>query len=198
MPRTLTANPVQEFVGSAHLFSSALTEVLQNKLLREAGGLDLSFSQINLLQLLAVARTQTIGELAAFQGISNAAASKTVDKLVRTGWVSRTTAEKDRRVAHVSLTPQARHLLAEYDRKRRRKLQDIFRSMSPEELQHMAQLMDHITVGIINHSARAEDICLRCGIYFREKCPVRDLGGSICLYRKHGELRRNRRSPSAR
>ncbi len=104
MTRAESANPIYEFVGSAHLFSSALTEVLQAGLLRQVGGAQLSISQLKLLQLLSVAETQTIGDLAAFLGVSSAAASKMVDKLVQRGWLSRVVGATDRRSAHVSLT----------------------------------------------------------------------------------------------
>lgn len=83
MHRDEKPSPLHEFVGSAHLFSSALTEILQAGLLRQVGGENLSFSQLKLLQLLSVANTQTIGELAAFLGVSNPAASKMVEKLVQ-------------------------------------------------------------------------------------------------------------------
>ena len=188
MARSGRAGPIKQFMGSANLFSSALTEILQNRLLREAGASNLSFSQLKLLQLLAVAKTQTIGELAAFLGVSNAAASKTVEKLVQRGWVSRATAESDRRSAHVALTRRARHLLAVYERKRQEKLARVFDKASVRELRKLATFMDRITVGIVNHSAKPEDICLHCGIYFREKCLVRDLGGRSCLYRRRAEV----------
>ena len=175
MTRAESANPVYEFVGSAHLFSSALTEVLQVGLLRQVGGVQLSISQLKLLQLLSVAETQTIGDLAAFLGVSGAAASKMVDKLVQRGWLSRVVGATDRRAAHVSLTLKSRRLLADYDQKRREKLAKVFRGCPPREV---ANLMDRITAAIVNHSAKPEEICLHCGIYFRGKCLVRDLGGA--------------------
>jgi len=188
MVRTARVGRIQEFVGSAHLFSSALTDVLQNRLLHEAGAVGLSFSQLKLLQLLAIAETQTVGELAAFLGVSNAAASKTVEKLVQQGWVSRATAESDRRTANVTLTPRARRLLATYEQKRREKLNKVFEKTSAQELRKLARLMDRVTVGIVNHNAKPEDICLHCGIYFRDKCLVRDLGELNCLYRRRAKV----------
>ncbi len=184
-------SPLQEFVGSAHLFSSALTEVLQAGLLRQVGGARLSFSQLKLLQLLAVAKTQTIGELAAFLGVSSAAASKMVDKLVQRNWLSRAIGEADRRAAHVSLTARSRRLLADYDQKRQEKLAKVFRSCPASDMRKLAKLMDQLTAAIVNHSAKPDEICLHCGIYFRGKCLVRDLGGHSCLYQQRAQLRRN-------
>ena len=192
MPRIARADFIQDFVGSAHLFSSALTDVLQDRLLRESGATRLSFSQLKLLQLLSVAKTQTIGELAAFLGVSNAAASKAAEKLVQRGWLSRTTGTQDRRSAHVALTAQARRLLADYERRRREKLSRVLRN-PPQQLRNVARLLDRITVEIVNHSAKPEDVCLHCGIYFRGKCLVRDLGGSGCLYQRRAHKQEQRR-----
>lgn len=191
-PATLNADrpdPVRDFVGSAHLFSSALTDVLQAGLLREVAGSQLSFSQLKLLQLLAVAKTQTVGELAAFLGVSSAAASKMVDKLAQARWLSRAVGAADRRSAHVSLTPRARRLLAEYDEKRRRKLAQVFRGYSATELRKIARILDQVTTAIVNHNNKPDQICLHCGIYFRGKCLVRDLGGRNCLYQQRANLR---------
>ena len=196
MTRAESANPVYEFVGSAHLFSSALTEVLQVGLLRQVGGMQLSISQLKLLQLLSVAETQTIGDLAAFLGVSGAAASKMVDKLVQRGWLSRVVGATDRRAAHVSLTLKSRRLLADYDQKRREKLAKVFRGCPARELRKVAKLMDRITAAIVKHSAKPEEICLHCGIYFRGKCLVRDLGGRSCLYQQRSQLSKRERIPS--
>jgi DNA-binding MarR family transcriptional regulator len=188
MAGTARIGRIQDFVGSAHLFSSAISEILQNRLLREAGAKNLSFSQLKLLQLLAIAETQTVGELAAFLGVSNAAASKTVEKLVQKGWVLRATPENDRRTANVALTSRARRLLATYEQKRWDKLNKVFEKASAQDLRKMARLMDQITVGIVDHSAKPEEICLHCGIYFRDKCLVRDLGGRSCLYQRRAKV----------
>jgi DNA-binding MarR family transcriptional regulator len=186
-------SPIQGFVGSAHLFSSALTDVLQTRLLQESGGKSLSVANLKLLQLLAIARTQTVGDLAAFLGVSNAAASKMVERLVQAGWLSRSAGITDRRSADVALTAQAERLLAQYQRRRRQKLAKVFGGASHAQLRALTKLMDTITVRIVNHSARAENICLHCGIYFRDKCLVRDLGGKDCFYRQRAEAKTSTR-----
>lgn len=183
------SNAIPQFIGSAHLFSSALTGVLQAGLLRQVAGSQLSFSHLKVLQLLAVAKTQTIGELASFLGISSAATSKIVDKLVQRGFLSRAVGASDRRAAHVSLTPRSRRLLADYEKRRRQKLAQVFRGHAPRELRKLARLLDQVTAAIVNHSAKPEKICLHCGIYFRGKCPVRDLGGHTCLYQQRAQMR---------
>ncbi len=183
------ASVLQQFVGSANLFSSALNDVLQAGLLRHVAGGGLSFSQLKLLQLLELAKTQTIGEVAAFLGVSNAATSKMVDKLVQRGWLARTVGTADRRSAHISLTTRARRVLHDYELRRQQKLTGVFRRCSISELQRLARLMDHLTAAIVDHTAKPEQICLHCGIYFRGKCLVRDMGGHNCLYQQRAQAR---------
>jgi DNA-binding MarR family transcriptional regulator len=65
-------------------------------------------------------------DVAAFLQISKAAASKTVDKLVRRELLRRSQSETDRRSIKLSLTESSRHLLALYDAERERKLAAIF------------------------------------------------------------------------
>lgn len=189
MLRGVQSDAVPEFVGSAHLFSSALRDVLQAGLLRQVAGTHVSFSHLKLLQLLAVAKTQTISELAMFLGVSNAAASKMVDRMVQRGFLSRAAGIRDRRSAHVSLTSRSRRLLAEYERRRREKLAKVFRGCSARDLRKLAGILDRVTAAIVNHSANPEEICLHCGIYFRGRCLVRDLGGRSCLYQQRTQMR---------
>ena len=184
-----SSNAVPEFVASAHLFSSALTEVLQAGLLRQVGRSDLSFSHLKLLQLLAVAKTQTVSELAMFLGVSKAAGSKMVDRLVLRGFVSRTVGTRDRRSAHVSLTARSHRLLADYEKRRLEKLAKIFRGCATRDLTKMAKLLDQVTAAIVYHSANPGEVCLHCGIYFPDRCLVRDLGGRNCQYRQRAQRR---------
>jgi DNA-binding MarR family transcriptional regulator len=194
MVRAARTGYIQDFVGSAHLFSSALTDVLQGHLLREAGASDLSFSQLKLLQLLAIAKIQTVGELAAFLGVSNAAASKTVERLVKKRWVARATPADDRRTANVTLTTRARRVLAIYEEKRREELRKVFEKAPTQELRRLAKLLDQVTIGIVNHTAKPENVCLHCGVYFRNKCLVRDLSGRSCLYQRRAQVKTERDS----
>jgi hypothetical protein len=60
-------------------------------------------------------------------------------------------------------------------------------------LEHTSELLDRLSAGLIDHNAKPEETCLLCGIYFREKCLVRELVGRRCFYANH----RARRGPKA-
>jgi len=187
MPETPIA--AKDFLGSAHVFATAVRDVMEEKLLHEVAGERVSLPQLKLLTLVARTDTHTIGDVAAFLGVSKAAAGQTVEKLVRRRWLRRTMDKSDRRTARLSLTESGQRLLAEYESTRNRKLAKVFRGFSETELRHMADLLDRVSAEIVNHSAKPEEICLQCGIYFRERCLLRNLVGRSCYYRKHRDLR---------
>lgn len=185
MGRGRTTELINDFLRSTHLFASAVGEVVEKKVLGEVVGSALTFSQFKLLKLVSLTDAHTIGDVAAFLGVSNAAASKAVDTLVRRGLLSRTEKEADRRAVQLSLTDASRRLLAAYDTAKNRKLAKVFHQFSPVELRRTAELLDRLSVGIVDHHAGPEQICLQCGIYFREKCLVRQLTRRSCFYQRH-------------
>jgi len=185
MSRAVRPQLVSDFLGSAQVFATAVTEVVEEKLLREIAGEALTLSQLKLLKLVANTDAHSVGDVAAFLGVSNAAASKAVDKLVRRKQLVRAEGRLDRRATVLSLTARSRRLLAAYDAARDRKLTDIFRAFSPEDLEHTTEILVRFSAGIIDHTAKPEETCLQCGIYFREKCLVRELVGRRCFYASH-------------
>ncbi len=180
-----TMRLVQDFLGSAHVFASAVRDVMEKKLLTDIAGRELTFSQLKILKLVAFTETQTISDVAAFLGVSNAAASQMVDKMVRHKWLSRTEGKIDRRATELALTPGSRRLLAAYDRARAEKLGKIFRRLPLKKLRSAADLLESVAVGIVNHTANPEEVCLQCGIYFRDRCLLRSLSHRTCFYQRH-------------
>ena len=79
------------------------------KFMDESG---LSFSQVNTLMRLHFTGQVDISNIGAELGISNAAASQLVERLVRMELVERTEDHNDRRVKWLTLTPSG-HALAE-------------------------------------------------------------------------------------
>jgi DNA-binding MarR family transcriptional regulator len=176
---------IDDFLGSAHVFASAVAGVIEEELLQEVAQNQITVSQLKLLKLVSMTEAQTIGDVAAFLGVSNAAASKAVDRLVRMMLLRRSEGETDRRVIHLSLTQPSRRLLAAYDAARKRKLQEVFGEFDAGELQRASALLDRLSACVVDQSAKTEQMCLQCGIYFREKCVLRKLLSRRCLYQHH-------------
>jgi DNA-binding MarR family transcriptional regulator len=194
MASASTAELINDFLGSTQVFTSSVNEVIEARLLREVGPPQLTFSQFKLLKLVALTDAQTIGDVAAFLRVSNAAASKAVDKLVRQGLLVRKEAQSDRRAIQLSLTASSRQVLAAYNAAKDRKLSSVFREFRAEDLQRTADLLDRLSAGIVDHTAREEDICLQCGIYYRKKCLVRQLVRRNCIYHRQ---RSRKNTPAA-
>jgi len=185
MPDNNTPEMFNELLGSVQVFSSAMREVLEEKLLRETARGRLTFSRLKLLKLVAFTDSRTIGEVAVFLGVSNTAASKAVDKLVRRRLLRRTEAHADRRASELSLTGEGRRLLSAYEAARDKKLTEIFSTSVPEQLSETVATLDRLTAKIVDHTVNPQELCLQCGIYFREKCRLRELVPRTCFYQTY-------------
>jgi DNA-binding MarR family transcriptional regulator len=185
MPDTNTPEAINELLGSVQVFSWAVRNVLEEELLREAARGRLNFSRLKLLKLVAFTDSHTIGDVAAFLGVSNTAASKAVDKLVRRRLLRRTEGHVDRRASELSLTGEGRRLLSAYEAARDQKLTEIFNACGPEQLCGTIATLDRLSANIVDHTANPQELCFQCGIYFREKCQLRELVRRTCFYQKH-------------
>ena len=182
---------IREFVGSARIFTKAVHTVLEEKLLAEVLGSQITLSQMQLLELVAFTDARTISEIAAYLNISNAAASKAVDKLVRRELLTRTGGAVDRRAIEVSLTELGASQLQAFDNARTERLQNLFHDFCPEEMRAAADILDRISATVVSLTAKPEQLCLQCGIHFRERCLVRQLLRCNCSYQQQ-KTRRQR------
>lgn len=185
---------VRDFLASAQVFATAVADIVEDKLLHDVAGETLTLSQFKLLKLIANTDAYSIGDVAAFLGVSKAAASKAVDKLVRRNLLVRVEGQEDRRAAELSLPPRTQRLLAAYDAARDKKLVEIFGAFPASELQRAGEILDRLSAVIVDHNARPEEVCLQCGIYFRDQCLMQKLVGRRCFYalHKHGHAPESR------
>jgi len=184
MTRDRCSTEIDDFLGSAHVFASAITDTIEQRLLESVAEGRVTASQMKVLKLVAMTDAYTLGEVASFLQVSNAAASKAVDRLVRRDLLRRTEDQKDRRVMHLHITHASRRLLSVYEDARQRKLQSVFVQFPPEELRRASELLDRLSADIVDHNANPEELCLKCGIYFRERCLVRQLVPRNCFYQR--------------
>jgi hypothetical protein len=49
----------------------------------------------------------------------------------------------------------------------------------------MAATLDRLSANIVDQTANPQELCFQCGIYFREKCLLRELVRRTCFYQKH-------------
>lgn len=184
-----TEQLINELLGSANVFVSALSGVMEQRLLADIAGKQLTLSQLKVLKLLDLTDARNIGDVAAFLGVSDAAASKTVDRLVRRKYLHRVQGRTDRRSSELSLAEAGRKLLKRYEAAKNRKLSEAFGHTDPDELERTAAFLERLTRGIVTHSGNADEICLQCGIYLQKRCLVRDVTRSECSYQQRANRR---------
>lgn len=175
-----TSALIQEFLGSVRVFSQTVRITVEEPLLGALSRGRLSFAQYKLLRLVAGADGHSIGEVATILGVSSAAASKGVDKLVRRRFLRRTEAKLDRRAMHLSLTAQGQQAVAAYEQARDAKLLAFFQATPAADLSRAIALLDNLSSSLVDHGADPEELCLQCGIYFPDKCIVRQRGNRRC------------------
>lgn len=184
MIRSSAPDVVHDFLGSAQIFTNAVNGLMEEQL-HEVAEDRLTFSQLKLLKLVSLTDNYTVSDVAAFLGVSNAAASRAVDRLVKRGFVDRSEAEADRRAVRLSLSGTGRQLLERYDAASERVLQKLFGDLSQDQLRRMARVLDQLSVTIVEHRAERGEVCMRCGIHFRERCLLRQSRERSCHFQQH-------------
>ncbi len=179
-----TSGLIEKFLGSTHIFALALNDVLEDNLLRDVAAGQLTPAQMKVLKLVSQAKNPTVGDVAAFLAVSNAAASKAVDRLVRRNFLRRMEGKEDRRASELAVTASGRRVLAEFEAARRRWLAQVFRRISAEHLELTAGVLYELASSIVATSANPEEACLQCGVYFKDRCLLHDAVRGTCQYRQ--------------
>ena len=181
MEQTSPIKLIDDFLGSIQIFSSAVNDLFEEQL-REVTGSGLTFTQLKLLNLIAHTEGHTVSDVASFLGVSNAAASKGVDRLVRRGLLKREEAASDRRAVELSLSDEGRVLLEQYEAVTQKAMTELFGGLSPKELRDTARLLDRLSVSIVDQE---DEVCFRCGIHFRDRCLLRQARRRDCYFHLH-------------
>jgi DNA-binding MarR family transcriptional regulator len=105
----------------------------------------LSFSQVNTLMRLHFAGQEDISNISELMGITNAAASQLVERMVRMGLLDRKADPIDRRIKRLVLTPEG-HLLAEKLVDTRRKWMEQFtNSLTSQQRETISDALQVLT-----------------------------------------------------
>ncbi|UCG50467.1 MAG: MarR family transcriptional regulator [Candidatus Latescibacterota bacterium] len=184
MPVAERTRIINDFLASMHIFHSAVNELMAEQLREDLGG-ELTIPQFRLLKLVASTNIESISEVAAFSKVTNAAASKAVDRLVKRGLIQRTESTSDRRVSQLSLTGEGHRLLERFETAQHRVLEGLFMQFMPSDFVQTAQLLDRLSADIVDLETGPQEMCFRCGIYFREKCLLRDVAERTCYFHVH-------------
>ena len=175
---------INELLASTHIFTAAVDDLMQAHLRADLRG-SLTVAQLKLLKLLASGSAESVAEVAAFFGRGSTAANEEVDRLVQRGLVRRTESSLDGRGDRLSLSGGGRDMLDRYEAVRNRVLENLFKQFMPAEFLQVIELLDQMSVDIVEQDEKPRQLCLRCGIYFRDKCSLRSRAGRACYYNLH-------------
>jgi DNA-binding MarR family transcriptional regulator len=148
---------IQKVMGASHLFSSSMSGILEGAL-REASDEPVTLSQVKLLSLISnPGQRFKVMDVAEFLGVTNAAASRSIDRLVQRGLVDRTVTPEDRRAVDLTLTPVAEELLRRFAEARNRELVRRLGHHSAEDRERATELLEHAAELLGNLSAIIAD-----------------------------------------
>lgn len=176
-----TIDLIQQVMGASHVFCTTVNEMLERALSESSDG-QLVLSQVKLLLLIARPGQQfKVTDVAEFMGVTNAAASRAIDRLVQRGLIDRSVSKEDRRAVELSLTKESRALLKQFKEVRNRELLRVLGDFPPEKLRAAASLLDELSVRMAELETEEQKRCLRCGVHFREGCVMRDVLDRECV-----------------
>jgi DNA-binding MarR family transcriptional regulator len=175
---------INELLASTHIFAAAVDDLMEAHLRADLRG-SLTVAQLKLLKLVASGTAESVAEVAAFFGPGTAAADEDVDRLVRRGLVRRSVSSLDGRGDRLSLSEDGQDMLDRYEAVQNGVLENLFRQFMPANFLQVTELLDQLSVDIVEQDDDPRQLCLRCGIYFREKCSLRSRAGRACYYNLH-------------
>jgi DNA-binding MarR family transcriptional regulator len=174
---------IRNLMGSARLFASVVHDLTEGAVLHETAGDHLTLARLDVLQLVEHCPNCTVSHVATFLGTSNAAASKLVDKLVRSGFLSRSHHENDRRSHLLRLTALGARVLRRFTAAQAHALSVLFAPIEDSRIVATAELLDEVAARLVGREVISEK-CLQCGAYVRGECgprrgqPERCVGGA--------------------
>ncbi len=113
--------------------------------LAEVGGI--TIHQMEVVRRLLLGDVMSMREVAESQGIGLSGATQLVDRLERSGLVTRVRDARDRRVQHVVPTERAKDLAARFKAGMRRASMEVCMALSDDELKTYVDLTERIAAG---------------------------------------------------
>jgi DNA-binding MarR family transcriptional regulator len=105
----------------------------------------LSFSQVNVIMRLYHDGSAAVSELGREMGVTNAAASQVIDRLVQHDIIARTEDPADRRVKRLALSDKGRHLVSQAMEARSRWLEGLASSLEPAQQEEIISALKLLT-----------------------------------------------------
>ena len=186
-PPVISQDLMVRFLHNAHIFAATVQDVMGKKYLQAVAADDISYPQFELLRLIERNGNHQVREIASFLGVSQAAASKNVDKLVRLGLVTREVHQEDRRAVSLNLTTRAKNVIRKYESIKQKKLYEVFEGFDAEEVETMARGLAKVSYQVFKREHGVDPVCMKCSAYYVDHCPIRGLTDGGCIYAQSRE-----------
>ena len=180
----------EEFIRSIHLFSHLAKQNMEGKFVDEIADGAISFVQMNLMNVLGTHPGRTVGDVAKYMNVSYPAATKTIDKLVRLGYLKRKEDTRDRRIAHLFLTPSGQKVVDKYSEYREEQLMRVKNRFDGEGARVLNNHLLDLARAFLDEMGVAEGACLQCGVFNPDHCKINgsgDCGYMVSLGRGRAE-----------
>lgn len=132
---------------------------------------DLSPVQFAAMRYVDLHDQPNLGAIAEALAVSNAAATKLVDRLVRRGYMSRAEGAVDRRARQLALTEKGADLLAASMEGAVRRMEEILDHLSPGDRESLRRGLEGFLAAALQTPGDVQRICLRCGREHARSCP---------------------------
>jgi DNA-binding MarR family transcriptional regulator len=126
-------SPTKELTEVIHAWSKTFMHHSGRDFRRIIEKTGLSFSQISVLMRLYHGGISSVSEIGDQLGVTNAAASQAVDRLVQLDLIGRTEDPVDRRAKQLTLTPKGRTLMEDGIASRCKWIEGLTDTLTPEQ-----------------------------------------------------------------
>jgi len=177
--------PLDSIVGqNLRILSQVMCEICQRSTLEEASEGELSRNQFAILKIISTQGDLPVREIARIMAISNAAASKNIERLVKLDMVARKPHPTDRRSVALALRPFGQATIERHDEVSERKLTKIMAQFSNQEKVSLLDYLQRIIRFTIAEEQDIDMVCFQCNGECGDECVVSELEGSCALERR--------------
>lgn len=170
---------VPDFLGSVSVFAYVVRTMVDQALDEVSGETALTIGQLRIMDFMAHTGHATLSDIAQYLAVSNAAASKTVDRLVDAGFIRRQRRKTDRRKIRVDLTKAGIDVLRRFRTRVHDTVESHLEEQEPSRLAGMVATMDRMTRALLrvapDHAPACRG-CIACNLFRRDGCPLGEDG----------------------
>jgi len=161
---------VDEFIRNLQLLAFLTRHYLESQFVDEVAEKHFSFVHMNLLRILDTNPGLTVGDIAKFMSVSYPAATKTIDKLVRLGFLRRREDTHDRRIAHLHLTNSGKKMVDKYIDLKRDKILEVVDSFGRDSMRQLNTGMNQFARDVVDTIPIKSGVCIQCGAFSPDHC----------------------------